>query len=442
MTDWSPYFVPLVGNALACVVGIGLSVAAMVRTRRLLLLPLSVVVFLLTNAVFLWIPLVLNVGIAFPTDPVLYGRAAAAHAILVCVATLPLLTVVAAGRGNAATAARLPAWLPLGLAALALVSVGYLVARNPDVIPLSIAIYRTDSYGDYIDARNAAGDLLMSRRWSGNGLASLALAVYCPTALALMQFVPSFTAGVRRVLSAMLCLLMLVPAALSGSRMQLTFVVFYPLALLIQRKVDARSLTRKLQELMKSLVIGAVIVVAAVGIFQFVFQSTALVAAAIFLGRTFVDPGAVSGGYYLSFPDTFAFRGPAGIFMMPIASDVVDFRMVSLAATGLDSHANASFLATAWSAAGYAGVLVVSVVMVAGAWFTDLLLLRLPGRLASLLVFANIFAIMTLPGVPFAVAMVTHGYIIGPLGVVLALAAARQLAERPATVPGGSAAPA
>jgi hypothetical protein len=150
----------------------------------------------------------------------------------------------------------------------------------------------------------------------------------------------------------------------------------------------------------------------------------------------------VSGGYYLSFPDVFAFRGAAGIFMMPIASDLVDFRMVSLAATGLDSHANASFLATAWSAAGYVGVLVVSVVMVAGAWLADRLLLRWPGRLASLVVFANVFAIMLLPSVPFAVAVVTHGYIIGPLGVVLALAAARQLAERPATVPGGSAAPA
>src|SRR4029077_980725 len=198
--------------------------------------------------------------------------------------------------------------------------------------------------------------------------------------------------------------------------------------------------TRRLRESMKRVVIGAVIVAVAVGVFQFVFRSTALVAAAVLLGRTFVDPGAVSGGYYLSFPDTFAFRGPAGIFMMPIASDMVDFSMVSLAATGLDSHANASFLATAWSAAGYGGVLVVSVVMVVAAWLTDRLLMRMPGRLASVLVFANIFAIMTLPSVPFAVAVVTHGYIIGPLGVVLAMAVARQLASRPVPVPGGSAA--
>jgi hypothetical protein len=400
---------------------------AMYKARALLLLPLSIVVFLLTNGIFQGVPLLFDVGVAFPTDPVMYRRAAVVHSIFLGVATLPLLTIAAARRRPYVDVSiKLPASLPLGLAGVAFAALMYVLLRNPELLSMSVPVYRADSYTTYIDARNATGQLLLGRTWSGLGLATLAFTFFCPAALALLQFVPEFSVTRRRLAAWMVWLVMLMLALLNGSRMMLTFVVFYPLALLIQRKVDARSVVRKLREFSKTLIMAIGMIAAGIVVFQIVFQSTAMLAAWLFFGRTFVAPGAVSGGYYLSFPDVFAFRGVAGIFMMPIPSDQVDFSAISIATTDLDSHANASFLATAYSALGYGGVFIVSLVLVTGAYLTDLLLLRIPRRLASLLVFSNIFGIMTIASVPFRVSVATNAYIVGPLCVLLFLLRARK----------------
>jgi hypothetical protein len=429
VSDVSPYFVPLTVNLLVCIFGLALAGMAMYKARGLLLLPLSVVIFLVTNGIFQGVPLLFDVGVAFPTDPLLYRRAALVHGLFVAVATLPLLALAGMRRRpEVQLRIRLPVSLPLGLASLALVALAYLLLRNPELLSMSVLVYRADSYTTYIEARNATGALLLGRTFSGLGLATLAFTFFCPAALALLKFVPSLTGARRRLLAWLVWLTMLMLALLNGSRMMLTFAIVYPLAELIQRKVDARSLTRKLRELSKTLIMTIGIVSAGIVIFQIVFQSTALLAAWLFFGRTFVAPGAVSGGYYLSFPEVFAFRGMAGIFMMPIPSDQVDFSAISIATTDLDSHANASFLATAYSALGYGGVLIVSLVLVAGAFLTDLLLLRVPRRLASSLVFANIFGIMTIASVPFRVSVATNAYIIGPLWVLLILTFSRQLA--------------
>ena len=429
MSEVSPYFVPLAGNLLVCIFGLALAGMAMYKARGLLLLPLSVVIFLLTNGIFQGVPLLFDVGVAFPTDPLLYRRAAIVHSLFVAVATLPLLALAGMRRRqDVEVRVRLPALVPFGLASLALAALAYLLLRNPELLSMSVPVYRADSYTTYIEARNATGQLLLGRTFSGLGLATLSFTFFCPAALALLQFVPSLTDARRRLLAWLVWLTMLMLALLNGSRMMLTFVIVFPLALLIQRKVDARSLSRKLRELSKTFIMTIGIVAAGIIIFQIVFQSTAVLAAWLFFGRTFVAPGAVSGGYYLSFPDVFAFRGMAGIFMMPIPSDHVDFSAISIATTDLDSNANASFLATAYSALGYGGVLIVSLVLVAGAFLTDLLLLRVPRRLASTLVFANIFGIMTIANVPFRVSVATNAYIIGPLWVLLSLTFLRQLA--------------
>jgi hypothetical protein len=432
VSDISPYFVPLTGNLLVCIFGLALAGMAMYKARGLLLLPLSVVVFLLTNGIFQGVTLLFDVGVAFPTDPLLYRRAALVHSIFVAVATIPLLALAGMRRRPDVEArVRLPASVPLGLASLALFTLAYLLLRNPELLSMSIPVYRADSYTSYIEARNATGQLLLGRTLSGLGLASLAFTFLGPAALALLQFVPSLTDARRRLLAWLMWLTMLMLALLNGSRMMLTFVIVFPLALLIQRKVDARSLTKKLRELSKTLIMTIGIVATGIIIFQIVFQSTAVLAAWLFFGRTFVAPGAVSGGYYLSFPDVFAFRGAAGIFMMPIPSDHVDFSAISIATTDLDSNANASFLATAYSALGFVGVLIVSLTLVIGAFLTDLLLLRVPRRLASSLVFANIFGIMTIANVPFRVSVATNAYIIGPLWVLLTLTFLRQLSATP-----------
>jgi hypothetical protein len=168
-----------------------------------------------------------------------------------------------------------------------------------------------------------------------------------------------------------------------------------------------------------------------IGVFQFAVHSTIPEAAFLLFSRIFVAPGAVSGGYYLLFPDVFPFRGAAGIFMMPVQSDVVNFSMISIAATGFDSHANGSFLATAYSAFGYFGVLIVSSALVAGSFLVDLLLLRLHRRLASLIVIGNIFGILTVSSVPFRIAAATHGYLFGPACVLFLIAVAQELVRVP-----------
>jgi hypothetical protein len=106
--------------------------------------------------------------------------------------------------------------------------------------------------------------------------------------------------------------------------------------------------------------------------------------------------------------------------------------MISIAATGIDSHANASFIATAYSAAGFAGVVVVSLVLVAIALVLDLWLQGIPRRLASLIVLANAFGILLLCSTPFRVAVVTNGYLAGPVLLLALLIMRHQLASRSA----------
>lgn len=427
MEDWSNYWPALTSNFLVCAFGLGLSVFVIRRARRLLLLPLVMISFLLTNGVFQAVPLFITVDVPFPTAPQLYARSAAAHGILVAVASLPLLVLCSLKSAPAeGRPVRVPAMVPLALIGLGVAAVSYFVWRNHTIVSMSLAIYRTGSYVDYIAARNAVGEMVMTKTASGNGLASLTIAFLGPAALALIPQARSLSPGVRRMLRGVAWLTMILPALLIGARMMLVFTVVYPLLLWSFGRQSGHSLVARMRESWKKVLSWMACLFIGVAVFQSAVKSTVLEAAFLLGSRVFVAPGAVSGGYYWLFPDFFAFRGPAGIFMMPISSDKVDFNMISLAATGFESHANASFLATAYSATGFVGVLIVSVVLVLGCLSIDLLLLRLHRRLASLIALSNLFGILVVGSVAFRVSVVTHGLLVGPALVLLLLGLAHQ----------------
>lgn len=389
----------------------------------MLLLPLSVIVYLATNALFLPVPLFAPVDVDFPTDPLVYSRAALAHAIFVSMAVVPLFAQMQRGRQGAGgvSARAIPAWVPLGLTACGLIFVGVFVARNVDVMPLAVAIYQAESYGAYIEARNAVGDAILSRSASGNGLATLAFGFVFPAAMALGPLAPGIPSSIRRLARLLAWVGMVLPAVVIGSRMMLVFAAIYPLALWGFGRLRPRAFLTRLQGAWKAVAVSAACVAIAVVTFQQVFRATILDSAWGLAARVLVAPGAVSGGYYLLFPDFFPYRGIAGIFMMPIPSDTVDFRAISLAATGLDSHANGSILATAYSGAGIPGIAAVSLVLVTAAFAADMLVLRLPRQAGSLLVFANLYGILAIASTAMRVAVVTHGYLVGPALTVAAL---------------------
>jgi hypothetical protein len=432
MDEWSNYWPALTSNFLVCGLGLGLSFLVIRRARRLLLLPLAMIAFLLTNGLFQAVPLFVAVDVPFPTAPLLYARSAAAHGILVAVACLPLLVLCSVKLApSEQRPAQVPVMVPMALVGLSVAAVSYFVWRNHEIISMSLAIYRTGSYVDYIAARNAVGEMVMTKIASGNGLASLTIAFLGPAGLALIPQARSLSAGVRRLLRGVAWLTMVIPAILIGARMMLVFTVVYPLLLWSFGRQSGHSLMTRLRESWKRVLSWMTCLIIGVAVFQSAVKSTVLEAAFLLGSRIFVAPGAVSGGYYLLFPDFFPFRGPAGIFMMPVASDKVDFNMISLAATGFDSHANASFLATAYSASGYAGVLIVSVLLVLGCLAVDLLLLRLHRRLASLITLSNLFGILVVGSVAFRVSVVTHGLLVGPAFVLLLIGLVRQCSRSP-----------
>jgi hypothetical protein len=427
MQELNNYWPALASNLLVCTLGLSVSFFVIWRAERLLLLPLVMISFLVTNGVFQAMPLFVAVDVPFPTAPLLYVRSALAHGILVAVALLPLLVLCSLKPPPAeGLPARVPPLVSLALVGLAVAAVSYFVWRNHTIISMSLAIYRTDSYVDYIAARNAVGDMVMAKTASGNGLASLTIAFFGPASLALIPQTRSFSPGLRRILRGVAWLTMVIPALLIGARMMLVFTVVYPFLLWSFGRQSAHLLIARLRESWKKILSWMGCFLIGVAVFQGAVKSSVLEAVFLLGARVFVAPGAVSGGYYWLFPDFFPFRGPAGIFMMPIASDTVDFSMISLAATGFDSHANASFLATAYSAAGYFGVLVVSVTLVLGCLALDLFLLRLHRRLASLIALSNLFGILVIGSVAFQVSVVTHGLLVGPALVLLLFGLSQQ----------------
>ncbi|MEN6560329.1 MAG: hypothetical protein ABFD52_06120 [Acidobacteriota bacterium] len=94
-----------------------------------------------------------------------------------------------------------------------------------------------------------------------------------------------------------------------------------------------------------------------------------------FFSRSFLVPASSETNFFVIFPDSYPFRGISQVFNIPwgrisptSAVSVVD---IARAATGTEYSANASFLAVAWSAAGYLGVIVVSLALITSLTLLD-----------------------------------------------------------------------
>ncbi|WP_415908467.1 hypothetical protein [Oleiharenicola sp. Vm1] len=276
-------------------------------------------------------------------------------------------------------------------------------------------MYRAPSYDSYLEARNAVGDAINSKAASGNGPLMFAYSFLFPAVLAVTGAAPRLSAGLQRLMKVSAWTGMVLATAVIGSRMMWLFTLVYPILLWRFGRISGASLVAWIRQSWRTLLAWAAVIAAGVLVFRATVQTEIDEAAFLLFARIFVAPGAVSGGYFMLFPDFFAFRGFEGVFMMPVPGDTVDFSMISLASTGIDSHANASFVATAYSAFGFRGVALVSATLTLVAFAVDCWLRLQPRRLASLVLVANAFGILMLCSVPFRVAVVTNGYLLGPV---------------------------
>lgn len=434
MTESIPILLGL--NAIVCLVGVTLCAVAMLRQRRLLLLPATMLVFLATNGLLQGAQLSWDLGMLFPVSQLMFQRVLAVNTVVVICATIPLLALANLRAVRIVeppnVSIRMLAVLSIGSA----LSIGYFVARNYEIIPLSASLYRAADYFEYITIRNQIGDVMNAHSLSGSAPSNWAFAAICPAILTLLPYCKSLSAWARRGWFVSIVLLMAVPAVLIGSRIMLIFLLAFPfiaVSLNSGRRRARRSRIAAWKPIAATVAIGA-------AVFKLISGDTLTQALAGVVARSVVIPGAVSATYYVAFPGTFDFRGWRGIFMMPIAGDTVDFRSISLTLLDLESNANAGFTAIAWSGAGIAGVLAACVVLVILTTTVDIALLSIPAPLSSCLVVGNMMGILAVSSVPLLIAITTHSFALGP-GLVLVLIWAfrrRQLAPRSlaATIPG------
>ncbi|MBE2213399.1 MAG: hypothetical protein IAE82_05970 [Opitutaceae bacterium] len=413
-------FTPLIlaANAIVCLIGIALCLVVMIAHGRLLLLPVGLLVFLVTNGVFQGAQLVVKMDVQYPTAPEMYERALAVHAIVVGLSLLPLLVMARIARPARRITSDIKPLALLLLTAVSLLAVGYFVVRNREAIPLSLSLYSATDYYHYIEIRNAIGDVINGHARSGNAPANWAFGALCPAILALLPSCRSVGRGLRLAWFALVWIAMAAPALLIGSRAMLVFLLAFPVCAWSLGRIDWRHLVRRAISLWKPLVFG---LLAGGVVFQMIFRSSLPEAVFGMFSRTMLTPGAVSATYYLAFPDTFPFRGWAGILMMPIGTDTIDFRTVSNVMLELDSNANASFTAIAYSGDGLPGVALATVVLIGVTVLVDLALLGFPAVIANALTIGNLLGALALGSVPLLIALTTHGFALAPAFVLFVL---------------------
>jgi hypothetical protein len=118
-------------------------------------------------------------------------------------------------------------------------------------------------------------------------------------------------------------------------------------------------------------------------------QSVVAAIQAVF-ARLLVIPGATETNYFYVFPDIYFFRGIDRILLInlghfPVLDDITIFD-VAVAATGDRFSSNASFLAVAWSGAGFWGVALASIILVGVLIALDRFLLSVDNRVYIVLV--------------------------------------------------------
>jgi hypothetical protein len=417
--NWNDVALLLGINAVVCSAGILLSCFVMFRARRLLLLPAALAFFLVTNGLTQGAPLWFDLGIAFPTAPVIYQRALAVDLIVVAIA-IPFLLVLGVMRpGSSASERPLSGKFLTAVTLLAVAASGYFVFRNREVLPLVRTLYSTSGYGDYLDLRNQIGDVINSHRLSGAAPANWAFAVFCPFLFFAVPGLPRTKAGAKVFWLGLIGAAMLAPALLIGGRSQIFFVFTIPILAFALRRIDSGRASNRNKGAWR-LVLGGLGVAAAGGlVFQFFYRESFLFSLGEFAARALGAPGAVAGCYYLAFPEFFPFRGWSGIMMFPIRGETLDFHIISLATNGLDANANASFAATAYSGAGLAGVALAAFLIFGAAASLDFVLLRLPPRLANALGFSSLISASTISSLPAMISINTYGFILGPLCILV-----------------------
>lgn len=402
-------------NAVLCASGMLFGCLTMLRARRLLLLPMALCFFWVTNGVTQGVPLWFNLGIDFPTQTIIYERALGVDAIIWLVALPGLIALCVVRTAPEGTRRPIPVSLLLMVTAIAVCSSGYFALRNREALPLVWRLYTSGGYHQYVDLRNRIGAIINAHFLSGNAPATWAFAVWCPFLFYVLPGHKRISRGLRWLWLGLVATATMIPALIIGSRFMLVFAVVIPLLAWVIRRVDLGLLVRRIAGA-RRLVLGAVAAVAiATFVFQYFFNLPFFQSMAQLAGRSFAVPAAVSGCYYYAFPKFFAFRGWAGILKFPIATDTVNFHLVSLRTTGLDTNANGSFAATAYSAAGLAGVAVASVLIIGAAVVVDLGLRRVPRREANAVTFANLIGASVLSFVPAMVAITTYGFLLGPV---------------------------
>ena len=115
LPDGTLYILAL--NGVICLSGVLLCVLVMIRERRLLLMPMGLAFFLVTNGLTQGAPLWIDLGVNFPTDPIIYQRATAIDAIILTIA-LPGMFVMDGVRWRYPAQARYPWKLSSGSSAL------------------------------------------------------------------------------------------------------------------------------------------------------------------------------------------------------------------------------------------------------------------------------------------------------------------------------------
>lgn len=154
----------------------------------------------------------------------------------------------------------------------------------------------------------------------------------------------------------------------------LAIILVYGLLWILNRvdtkKIDIKTIIRKfvVPAFFISFVGGAIL-------YMINFGLTPLIAIQSVLARLLIIPGATETNYFMVFPDYFNFRGLNQIFDIGLrhaqfASDVTIYD-VAYAATGVRFSSNASFLAVAWSGAGYLGVALISLFLVISLFIID-----------------------------------------------------------------------
>jgi len=203
----------------------------------------------------------------------------------------------------------------------------------------------------------------------GNYMASVAAYVLFPMAAALVSLKKRRVNTIIFALAALFSLLYAFQTRQKAPLLWSTLTYVFLFSASFRIGVQKNPLKRMV--LVGSLVGG----LGAVFLYIFNFGQNLLDAIQGFVFRSFLVPASSETNFFVIFPDSYPFRGLAHVFNIPwgriSATSAVSVIDIARAATGGEYSANASFLAVAWSAAGYLGIVVVSLALIASLTVLD-----------------------------------------------------------------------